>query len=475
MREPERKCGVCRALIDEEDLFCSNCGAEAPRADDEVDAAPLATRDATHNFTCRGCGASMSYDASAQTLRCPFCGGERLEKQPDTKTIGPSRVVPFTVDRAQAHQITREWLGQGFWRPSDLTEAAMVTKMAAVYVPYWVFRCRTHTYWTADTSDTPMGARGDWFPLAGEHRGSYNGVLVGASGALTPAETGTLCPFHLNAAVPPGDVDLQNFTIEQFRVPRKYARPLARSALEALERQACDDRYVPARSRNVHVNVLLDGLSSEAMLLPVWIMAYQYKGETFRFLINGQTGEPHGQKPFSYKKLALIIGAVILAIIAVLACMGIIGVLGANASTGEIERAMAQSSPRSPEAEALNCAALVPATVHPPTSHRRRPGAGRHRRSNQCCRSGRCDTPDRELLAGSARRHHRIHAMGCVGNQSMMDITPMRLQMGIHAREGTTHSDAPHDAPRHSAPASSLYRLAALESAPPHYLLAKVA
>ncbi len=233
--------------------------------------------------------------------------------------------MPFAIDHRTADQITRKWLGTGWLRPSDLSDAAVITKMAAVYVPYWVFRVDTHTYWTADTSQTPPGTRGDWFPLAGEHSHSYAGIIIGASAALTPQETFALCPFHLNAAVPPDQVDLENVIVEHFSVPRKYARPLARSSVEEFERQAIAQKYVPARSRNVHVNVMLTGLASEPTLLPVWIMAYQYKEKTYRFLINGQTGEPFGTKPTSYRKIFLIVGAVLLAILAILVCMGVIG------------------------------------------------------------------------------------------------------------------------------------------------------
>ena len=60
----------------------------------------------------------MSYDASAQALRCPFCGSEQLDKQPDAKEIAPDGVVPFVVTRDQAVAKMRQWLGQGFWRPA---------------------------------------------------------------------------------------------------------------------------------------------------------------------------------------------------------------------------------------------------------------------------------------------------------------------------------------------------------------------
>lgn len=314
----QARCAVCQALLDEEDLFCPNCGAESPRRDP---ASAVASRTSTHNFVCSGCGASMSYDASAGALRCPFCGSTRLESRPDYKVLSPERVVPFAVDRAAAAAKLRQWLGRGFWRPGDLARQAEVVSMTAVYVPYWVFAARTHSYWTADTSQTPPGARASWYPLAGEHQGEYSGLLIGASGALAAAETGALCPFDLSAGVAPQQVDLDNVIVEEFSVPRKYARPLARAAIENLESEACDAQYVPGQSRNVKVSVRVLGLTSQPVLLPVWMMAYRYRDEVFRFLVNGQTGRSTGTAPISWYKIAVavgIAGALVIALLALL-------------------------------------------------------------------------------------------------------------------------------------------------------------
>jgi hypothetical protein len=260
----------------------------------------------------------MSYDASAATLRCPFCGSERLEEQHDSKTLAPCRVVPFAVDRQQAEQVMRGYLSQGFWRPGDLARMARIAHMSAVYVPYWVFQARTHTYWTADTSRTPPGARGDWYPLSGEQRSSYKGLLVGASGALTPHETWEICPFHLAAGLPPAQIDLDNATVESFGVPRKYARPIARQQLEQLEAGKIDATSIPGRSRNLHCNVRISEMSSEPVLLPVWIMSYRYRDEVYRFLVNGQTGKATGQAPTSTTKIAVAVLAGVAAVVAVL-------------------------------------------------------------------------------------------------------------------------------------------------------------
>jgi predicted RNA-binding Zn-ribbon protein involved in translation (DUF1610 family) len=300
MAEVVLRCAVCRALLDEEDLFCSNCGTEAPHTSPPRGA----TRSFTHHFRCSSCGASMSYDARAQGLRCPFCAAVEMTAQPDAHTLAPRRVVPFGVSASQAVESIRRWLGRGWWRPSDLSTQALLVALHAVYVPYWVFRAQTHTYFTADSSVTPPGARADWYPVFGEHRGEYDGLLVAASGALTHDELQGLAPFDLSQGVPPDHVDLDNVTVEQFSVPRRYARPLAQQGLEELERQACMARYLPGRSRNVKVNLLLQGLASEPILLPVWIAAYRYGGRVYRCLVNGQNGRATGAAPLSWLKIA---------------------------------------------------------------------------------------------------------------------------------------------------------------------------
>jgi hypothetical protein len=267
----------------------------------------------------------MSYDASAEALRCPFCGGVELEKRADAPVLAPNAVVPFAVDKQQAVVAMRRWLGRGFWRPSDLARAALVVDLSAVFVPYWVFTARTYTNWTADTDQTPPRARGDWYPLAGEHRSTYDGVLVGASSVLTPAETHAIAPFDLSRAVPPNQVDLDNVIVEQFSVARKFARPLAKAGLEQLEADACRQAYVPGKARNVKVNVRIEALAGQPTLLPVWVMAYRYQDRVYRFLLNGQTGRATGQAPVSWYKISAAVA------VAALVALGVIVAIVATA------------------------------------------------------------------------------------------------------------------------------------------------
>lgn len=269
----------------------------------------------------------MSYDASVQTLRCPFCGSEKLHAEKDARVLAPDAVVRLTVSQEDAMRALRKFMAGSFFRPSDLAEASIITKMVAMYVPFWVFSAHASTHWTADTNRTPPGARANWYPISGDHEARYENVIVGASGALTPAETAALCPFDLAKAVPASEIDLNSVLFEPFVVQRKYARPQAISGFEELERAACR-QLVPGSARNVHVAVRLSELTSRPMLLPIWIMAYQYRNQTFRFLMNGQTGRNTGNAPTSMGKVALVAGGVVLAVILfvgiVLLCGGLL-------------------------------------------------------------------------------------------------------------------------------------------------------
>ena len=311
-----RRCSVCGGLLDEEDLFCANCGTESP----ESDAQPLETLErATHNFSCAGCGASMNYDAKQQALRCPFCGSVDLEQQSNRRMIRPDRGVPFAVDRADLEPAFRQWCGQGFWRPGDLGAEAQLAEITPIYVPFWRFQADTHTYWTADSSQTPLGARGDWFPHFGENHNHHDGILVPAGGALTATEVEAILPFDFQHAIEGSELDLTDVAVEQFAFGRKYARPLAREAFEAREAAVCTS-YVPGRCRHMKVNVLLENLSGRPVLLPFWVVAYRYREQIYRFVANGQTGKSTGTAPVSWRKVstAVVLFAIVVLVILLL-------------------------------------------------------------------------------------------------------------------------------------------------------------
>ena len=43
------------------------------------------------------------------------------------------------------------------------------------------------------------------------------------------------------------------------------------------------------------------------ILLPVWLAAYKYRGQTYRFVVNGRSGKVQGERPWSVWKIAFAV------------------------------------------------------------------------------------------------------------------------------------------------------------------------
>jgi hypothetical protein len=65
------------------------------------------------------------------------------------------------------------------------------------------------------------------------------------------------------------------------------------------------------------VNTVVNDVTFKHILLPVWLAAYKYRGQTYRFVVNGRTGRVQGERPYSVWKIgfAVVVG-LILALIA---------------------------------------------------------------------------------------------------------------------------------------------------------------
>ena len=61
-----------------------------------------------------------------------------------------------------------------------------------------------------------------------------------------------------------------------------------------------------------------EGSTFKHVLLPVWVAAFQFVGKPYQFVVNGRTGEVHGERPWSFWKIAgaVVLGVVVLTVVA---------------------------------------------------------------------------------------------------------------------------------------------------------------
>jgi DNA-directed RNA polymerase subunit RPC12/RpoP len=338
-------CPSCQHAVHKGDESCRGCGAPLPRsvAIPTTTAAKGWGSDALGSFKCKSCGAEVVVDKTHLKVNCAYCGSEAVIAQPGGASghdddVRPDFLVPFHVKRARSQELFYGWIDKLWFAPRDLHGMATPERMRGVYLPFWGYDTDTHSHYTCevgfDYTETETYTDSDgrtqtrtvtktrWQSSSGWIRSSYRDVLVVASRGVDRELTVSLEPFHVSRKVDFSPEQLTGWEAERYALDHEKAwHRFGRGYVLELETAACEsDAYRQSGAdhvRFVSVEPHFLHLASKHLLLPLYVSAYEYGGKTYRFLINGDTGIVHGQRPFSVAKIAFafILGLAIAALV----------------------------------------------------------------------------------------------------------------------------------------------------------------
>lgn len=290
----------------------------------------LETRGHAHVFRCESCGSEMDIQRDQRSLRCPFCDSTYVIELDSTERTRqrPEFVIGFSVTRERAQELFFEWLKKNsFFRPGDLIKKAVTEKQQGVYIPFWHFSMIAESRWTAQIGEywyrtetyTVRDSDGktktmtrtvreiEWWPLSGIFRKYYSGYLVSASRGLPQAEALAIHPYQLNAMVRFRPMYLAGWTSEEYSIERAEAERVTKQEFVNRQQMAISQFLPGDEHTQLSIDTDLEVGGSDLLMLPVHILSYRYGDRTFRFLVNGQTGKTYGDKPWSAKRITLVI------------------------------------------------------------------------------------------------------------------------------------------------------------------------
>ncbi|HKL56096.1 MAG TPA: primosomal protein N' (replication factor Y) - superfamily II helicase, partial [Roseovarius sp.] len=135
----------------------------------------------------------------------------------------------------------------------------------------------------------------------------FDDVLVLASRSLPKRFTDGLEPWDLSALEPYAPQYLAGFRAEGYAVELDEGFTEAREIMDrAIARDVRFD--IGGDRQRIHdIQTQISDVTFKHVLLPVWLAAYKYRGETYRFVVNGRTGRVQGERPWSAWKIALAV------------------------------------------------------------------------------------------------------------------------------------------------------------------------
>ena len=292
---------------------------------------PDADMEETRLSRCPNCGAEIPFDPDEHAKECPFCATPVVTDTGTHRQIKPRGVLPFALSEPAARKAMTAWLGKLWFAPGGLQDYARKgRRMQGIYVPYWTF--------DADTTSRYRGERGTvyyvtrtvtrngetrqvreqrvrWRPVSGRVARFFDDVLVLASKSLPKRYTDALEPWDLTRLVPYQPEYLAGFRAEAYQIELRDGFAEARAKMDRqIERDVrFDIGGDRQRIRSIDTNV--SDVTFKHVLLPVWMAAYKYRGKTYRFVVNGQSGRVQGERPWSAWKIAaaVVLGLVVAA------------------------------------------------------------------------------------------------------------------------------------------------------------------
>ena len=346
-RWPCQQCGAeLRYAPGQTALKCDHCGYEQviktgasgtfqehPLANGLANDLPPAASVDIRSTHCPNCGAIVEFQGASHATECPFCASPVVVDTGTQRRIKPQAIVPFAYDEPSARKALIGWLGSLWFAPNRLLEYTRAGRaMTGIYVPYWTFDAATHSryrgakgvhYYETRTVTVNVNGRNEqrqeqvrrtqWYPAAGQVARDFDDVLVIASTSLTTDLAEDLAPWDLSQLQGYSADFLAGFQAEGYTVALSDGHQVARGKMtQAIANDVRHD-IGGDEQRIDNIDSDFQAETFKHVLLPVWMAAYKYGGKTYRFLVNGQTGEVQGERPYSAFKIAFaIISAVVL-------------------------------------------------------------------------------------------------------------------------------------------------------------------
>ena len=325
-------CGTENAIPDEAPEAVSAAVVERDYQTFLAQAAGNETQIERQTVNCPGCGAATQLPDNITADRCPFCAVSLIAGEAYAKRmIRPHALAPFEVKDSEAKAHFKAWIASLWFAPNALKNAYREARgLKGIYLPYWTYDAETTTQYSGQRGDhyyvsetynengqtrNRQVQRTHWSAAAGVVEVSFDDILVPATCSLPSDYLVRLEPWKLERLQPYREDYLSGFSVEAYQLALAPGFDVACQRMDSGIRNSIAQDIGGDEQRIDTMTPHYTDIKFKHVLLPVWLSTYQFGGKTWRFLVNGQTGEVQGERPWSAWKIAFAILAVLICVL----------------------------------------------------------------------------------------------------------------------------------------------------------------
>ena len=260
-------------------------------------------------YVCKSCGGELVTDANTAATKCPFCANPIILTGRLSGDLLPDAVLPFRLTKEKAKEELKNFMSGKKLVPRSFTAENRLDEIKGVYVPFWLFNAQTDAdfefrasrsrRWSDDEFDYEETEN---YRILRAGEAAFENVPVDGSKKMPDDLMESLEPFDYSETKPFQSAYLSGFFADKYDVSAGDARPRAEeraaASMARLVRGTVSgyDQVIEERG-----DISFRHAGAVYALLPVWVLNTVYRGESYLFAMNGQTGKFVGKMPMDKK------------------------------------------------------------------------------------------------------------------------------------------------------------------------------
>jgi len=275
---------------------------------------------------CNKCAATFTMTPYSFSSNCPYCDTPAITDF--VKEITPKSLLPFQLSQKKAQKLFKKWIGSLWFAPSKLKKFVDGDeKLKGYYLPHWTYDANTYTHYQGQRGDVyyvtvertviingretrqrVQEARIRWTPVSGQVQDAFDDITIGASKTISHTILDNLSPWHTEVLVPFNEKYIVGFDSEEYTVGLDNGFELAKVKMNNVIRQHIRADIGGDQQQINYMSTEYNNTSYKNVLFPIWTAKFKWKNKTYNYAINGQTGKVTGERPYSWLKIAAIVG-----------------------------------------------------------------------------------------------------------------------------------------------------------------------
>lgn len=270
-------------------------------------------------YLCNSCGGEIIADETTSATRCPYCDNVVTVKGNFDGGLRPDLIIPFKLDKEAAKKAYLNHISGKKFLPKLFKEQNHIDEIKGVYVPHWIFDCKTNADLMYDATKSRTWSDSNFVYTETSHYAlyrsgsvSFNGIPVDGSTKMDDALMESIEPFNLNDAVDFKSAYLAGYLADKYDVTYEDGQDRINERIRMSLGDLFSDSSGYDKVQLSSVNMSVDNGAVKYALYPVWILNTTYKGQKYVFAMNGQTGKMVGNLPIdkgAFWKTFSILGA----------------------------------------------------------------------------------------------------------------------------------------------------------------------